>query len=85
MKINYLRKHTIQLIAIAMLGAPCFLTSCEDQSSTAEASSRTAAFLTANAGATYGDPQTHENMRPADEEDEQLVSHFGWHGNPPLR
>jgi len=67
MKINYLRKHTIQLIALLTLGAPCFLTSCADQNSTAKTSSRTVAFVTANGGATYRDPKTDENIRKADD------------------
>jgi hypothetical protein len=84
MKINYLRKHTIPLIAVLTLGVP-FSLACADQNPTAKTSSRTVAFVTTNAGATYGGPKTDENIRNADEQDEQLVNHFGWHGNPPLQ
>jgi len=67
MTINYLKKHTIQLIAIVMLGAPCSLTSCADQNSTAKTSSRTVTLMTANSGAIDGDPKTDENIRKADD------------------
>lgn len=82
MVIKYMKRHTIQLIAILMLGAPCSLTSCADQNSTVKTSSHTVALVAANSSATYGDPKTDEDMRNADE---QWVTHFGWHGNPPLR
>jgi hypothetical protein len=67
MTINYSKKHTIQLIAIVMLGAPCVLTSCADQNSTAKTSSRTVRLVTANSGAIHGDPKTDENIRKADD------------------
>ena len=67
MVIKYMKRHTIQLIAILMLGAPCSLTSCADQNSTAKTSSRTVTLMTANSGAIDGDPKTDENIRKADD------------------
>lgn len=78
-----MKKHTIHLIAIVVLGAPCSLMSCADQNSPAKAYSPTVDFVTANSSATYGDPETDKNIRNADETDEHWrIYHFGWHGYP---
>ena len=82
-EITYLKKHAFRLIAIVALGAPCSLTSCADQNSSAKTSSLTSAFVTVNSSASYGDPKTHENIRNAEEAAEHWRTyHFGWHGNP---
>jgi hypothetical protein len=62
-----MKKQIIELIAIVLLCAPCALTSCADQNSTAKTSSLTASFVTTNSRATDGDSETDENMRKADD------------------
>ena len=80
---NHLKRYTIELIAILILGAVCPLTSCAERNSAAQTSSLSAAFVTANSRATNADPATVQNIRKAEAADERWRTyHFGWHGNP---
>jgi hypothetical protein len=80
---NHLKRHTIELIAIVILGAVCPLTSYAEQNSTAKTPSISAAFVTANSRATHGEPATVQNIRKAEEADERWRTyHFGWYGHP---
>ena len=54
--INYMKKYAIQLMAIVVLAAACFLTSCAAQNSTARTSSLGARFVAPISSAKYDDP-----------------------------
>ena len=56
-----MRKYAIQLMAIVVLGAACFLTSCATQNSTARTSSLGARFVAPNSSAKYDDPPPAED------------------------
>jgi len=53
-----MKKHTIQLTAIMVLGSLCFLVSCANQNPTTKTSRLTGPFAQANPSPTYGDPET---------------------------
>jgi hypothetical protein len=53
-----MKKHTIKLTAIIVLGSISLLASCADQGSTAKTSDITARFTQANPTPAYGDPET---------------------------
>ena len=59
--INYMKKYAIQPMAIVVLAAACFLTSCAAQNSTARTSSLGARFVAPNSSAKYDDPPTAED------------------------
>ena len=54
--INHMKKHTIQLTAIMVLGSLCFLASCATQPPTAKTSSLTGTFAQANPSPTFSRP-----------------------------
>ncbi|MBV8279826.1 MAG: hypothetical protein JO170_31810 [Verrucomicrobia bacterium] len=56
-----MNKYAIQLMAIVVLGAACFLTSCAAHNSTARTSSVSARFVAPNSSVKYDDPPTTED------------------------
>jgi uncharacterized lipoprotein YajG len=53
-----MKKHNVQLTAIAILASIYFLASCTDQESTAKTPGLTASFTQANPTSVYGEPET---------------------------